>query len=138
MLKNKSVAVVVPAYNEEKQIVKVLESIPSFVDRIIVVNDCSTDRTAECVRQFIESDRSERKIIQSKLKNEPVLTLYNKAEQVLHTKSKEEIKFFNPSEIANENPETDRIILINHKVNGGVGGAIATGYKWCKDHDIDC
>ena len=22
--------------------------------------------------------------------------------------------------------------------NGGVGAAIASGYKWCKDHDIDC
>ena len=29
-----------------------------------------------------------------------------------------------------------RIVLIQHKVNQGVGGAIASGYKWCRDHEI--
>ena len=29
------------------------------------------------------------------------------------------------------------IILISHDLNQGVGGAIATGYKWARDHDID-
>ena len=28
--------------------------------------------------------------------------------------------------------------MIEHTQNGGVGAAIASGYKWCKDHDIDC
>jgi len=27
--------------------------------------------------------------------------------------------------------------LIQHEVNQGVGGAIATGYKWCREHEID-
>ena len=138
MLHNKTVAVVIPAYNEERQIGTVIESIPNFVDRIIVVNDNSIDRTAEMVIQHIEHDTSQNKKIVSILELEIETTLYNKADQVLHFKSKEELRFFNPSEIANENPETDRIILINHKINGGVGGAIATGYKWCKDHDIEC
>jgi glycosyltransferase involved in cell wall biosynthesis len=31
----------------------------------------------------------------------------------------------------------DRIVLIRHEVNQGVGGAIATGYKWCRDQEID-
>ena len=43
MLNNKTVAVVVPAYNEESQIGLVIESMPDFVDRIIIVNDCSKD-----------------------------------------------------------------------------------------------
>ena len=30
-----------------------------------------------------------------------------------------------------------RIILLKHEKNQGVGGAIATGYKWCRDHDVD-
>ncbi len=30
-----------------------------------------------------------------------------------------------------------RLILLEHAVNQGVGGAIASGYKWCRDHDID-
>jgi glycosyltransferase involved in cell wall biosynthesis len=33
--------------------------------------------------------------------------------------------------------ETDRIVLIRHETNQGVGGAIATGYEWCRDHDVD-
>ncbi|HUH65749.1 MAG TPA: glycosyltransferase family 2 protein, partial [Syntrophales bacterium] len=31
-----------------------------------------------------------------------------------------------------------RIILINNLINGGVGSAIARGYKWCLDHQIFC
>ena len=45
MFKDKTVAVVVPAYNEESQIGLVIEAMPDFVDRIIVVNDFSTDKT---------------------------------------------------------------------------------------------
>ncbi|MCH1518334.1 MAG: glycosyltransferase, partial [Flavobacteriaceae bacterium] len=37
-----SVIVIIPAYNEEKSIVKVIEEIPALVHEIIVVNNCST------------------------------------------------------------------------------------------------
>jgi glycosyltransferase involved in cell wall biosynthesis len=47
MFENRRVAVVVPAYNEEKLIDRVLDTMPVFVDRVIVVNDASTDGTAE-------------------------------------------------------------------------------------------
>jgi glycosyltransferase involved in cell wall biosynthesis len=40
------VHVVVPAYNEAEHIGVVVRTMPSFVDRIIVVDDCSTDATA--------------------------------------------------------------------------------------------
>jgi glycosyltransferase involved in cell wall biosynthesis len=65
-------------------------------------------------------------------------TIYNPAEVVLQEKNRRERNLFTPSEIANTNPEQERIILINHTQNGGVGAAIATGYKWCKDYGIDC
>ena len=29
------------------------------------------------------------------------------------------------------------MVLLEHKTNQGVGGAIATGYKWCRDHEMD-
>ena len=56
MYKEKTVAVVVPAYNEEKLIAKTMTSIPDLVDRIIVVNDASTDRTGKIVEEVAERD----------------------------------------------------------------------------------
>jgi len=45
MYANKTIAAVVRAYNEEKFIDSVIDSIPDYVDRIYVVNDASTDGT---------------------------------------------------------------------------------------------
>lgn len=87
MLNNKTIAVIVPAYNEETQIAKVTESLPSFIDKIVVINDCSTDKTAEVIEN-----------------------------------------------LAVGNP---RIVPIHHKINRGVGGAMATGYKWARDSGFD-
>ena len=88
MYLNKTIAVVVPAYNEEKLIGRVIETMPALVDRIIVVDDCSRDSTAAIVEQYREHD-----------------------------------------------PE--RIVLVRHALNEGVGGAIASGYIWARDHDVD-
>lgn len=57
MYKNKSVAVVVTAHNEEKLILKVLETLPHWVDKVFVVDDCSGDKTAEIVEQYMKVDR---------------------------------------------------------------------------------
>lgn len=85
MYKDKTVCVVVPAHNEEKLIGTVLQTMPDYVDKIVVVDDKSTDRTAEIV-----------------------------------------------SSIAGESG--GRIVLIQHSENRGVGGAIASGYKWARDN----
>ncbi len=87
MYKDKTIGVVVPAYNEEILISQVINTMPAFVDKIVVVDDCSRDDTAKVVQSLVD-----------------------------------------------ELPE--RIVLIRHKTNQGVGGAIATGYKWCRDQRI--
>ena len=47
MYKEYRVATVVPAHNEARHICRVAESIPAFVDHVIVVDDCSEDGTSE-------------------------------------------------------------------------------------------
>ena len=46
MYREHRIAVVVPAYNEELLIGPTLDTIPGCVDRVYVVDDCSTDGTA--------------------------------------------------------------------------------------------
>jgi len=88
MLHGKTVGVVVPAHNEEKLIGTVLETMPSFVDRIFVVDDFSTDQTASIVEVYAQK-------------------------------------------------EPDRVVLIRHSKNRGVGGAIISGYHCAVDEKID-
>lgn len=135
MLNGKTIAVTVPAYNEENQIGMVIETMPDFVDRIIIVNDGSKDNTAEVIKKYIENDSSKKTVIK---KYEPVIepNIYNRAEIVLkEMRLREELKYFK-YDIYNDN-DTDRIVLINQE-NSGAGKAVATGYKWCRDHNIDC
>ncbi len=54
MYQGKTIAVVVPAHNEEKLIPKVLETMPDFVDLIVVVDDASTDHTSAVVASYRE------------------------------------------------------------------------------------
>jgi glycosyltransferase involved in cell wall biosynthesis len=47
MYRSVRVAVVVPAFNEEALIGTVISTMPDLVDEIVVVDDCSSDRTVE-------------------------------------------------------------------------------------------
>ncbi len=140
MINNKTIAVVVPSYNEGKQIGEVIESMPSFVDRIIIVNDTSKDDTADVVSKYINTSNYNESSIE--LKNltlgKFIATKYNYADKVNFEQNIKEKDYFSKSKVYNVNVNTDRVILINHIENGGVGAAIATGYKWCKDYNIDC
>lgn len=52
MLSSKYLSVVIPAYNEDSLITATLESIPSYIDKIIVIDDCSKDSTLDKITQF--------------------------------------------------------------------------------------
>jgi len=138
MLNNRKIAVVIPAFNEEKQISMVLETIPDFVDLVVVVDDCSTDKTADIVSKQINSISknvtkdnvvSERNILSTK---------YSKAEEILHKMNIEEEKYYPSHKIYSGKSENREIILIINEKNNGVGAAIALGYKFCRDNNIDC
>lgn len=85
--RDRTIGVVVPAYNEELLIADTLRSIPEYVDRVYVIDDCSEDLTADIVRDFATTD--------------------------------------------------PRVTCVSHKMNGGVGAAIVTGFKNALDDRID-
>jgi glycosyltransferase involved in cell wall biosynthesis len=87
MYKEKTICVVIPAYNEETQIGRVIETMPDYVDKMVIIDDKSKDNTVEVVKKY-------------------------------------------------QNP-TSKIELIELEKNQGVGGAIAAGYKWAREHDFD-
>ena len=57
-------SIIIPAYNEEKTIWKVLEKLKSveliggFQKELLIVNDCSTDNTEAVVKRFIDENSS--------------------------------------------------------------------------------
>lgn len=57
---NKVFSIVIPAYNEEKTIKKLLEKVSNFVlpegykKEIIIINDCSKDKTEQIVKEYIK------------------------------------------------------------------------------------
>lgn len=67
---NPSITVVIPAFNEEKPIIRTLESVCSNTyrnKRIVVIDDGSTDRTFKKVRKFIFDNPDEKvKIVRQK------------------------------------------------------------------------
>ena len=96
MIKNKTVAVVVPCYNEENQIGMVIETMPEFVDKIVVVNDLSKDKSSEVVARYFDMYKEVHipaRDYDSRGKSD---NIYLPAEQVIDRKNKEEVKLFTP------------------------------------------
>jgi len=52
MYKGQSITVIIPCLNEEQGIRRVLESMPDFVDEVIVVDNNSTDRTHDVAKSL--------------------------------------------------------------------------------------
>ncbi len=52
MICGRTVSLVIPAYNEEQGLPRVLGSVPEGIDEVLVVDNASTDRTSEVARSF--------------------------------------------------------------------------------------
>lgn len=52
MYRNSRITVVIPCLNEQEGIAKVLSRMPTFVDEVIVVDNCSTDATAQIAQEM--------------------------------------------------------------------------------------
>lgn len=138
MYKDKTIAVVIPAYNEEKQIQMVIDTMPGFVDRLIIVNDCSQDMTQEIVCSYIDNKKDMDNSICIPWRKKFVSSSnYDRADMILEEMRDKEDDYYAECTIYNDN-ESDRVVLISHWKREGVGRVLATGYKWCRDHDIDC
>ena len=55
-LEGARIAVLIPAYNEGRQITDVLKTIPTYVDDVVVIDDASTDDTAAITAAYAEND----------------------------------------------------------------------------------
>ncbi len=56
MFKDKKIAVIVPALNEEVLILETLTGIPQYVDLILVIDDGSQDNTKDLIKKYIKKD----------------------------------------------------------------------------------
>jgi glycosyltransferase involved in cell wall biosynthesis len=57
MYRDKKISLVIPCYNEEKLIQPTLANVPKVIDRIYVVDDCSTDNMDKVVLSLAKKDK---------------------------------------------------------------------------------
>ncbi|MBU4202341.1 MAG: glycosyltransferase [Candidatus Altiarchaeota archaeon] len=52
MKNNERISVIIPTLNEEKNLPKVLEKLPDYVDEVLIVDGHSKDKTVEVAKKF--------------------------------------------------------------------------------------
>ncbi len=134
MYEDNTVAVVIPAYNEEGLVGGVIDTVPEFVDRVYAVDDCSTDGTWAEIQSHVE-----------------------RAEAVADSRAMGDGGAMDGSGgmdgggTKNDGRKTDdsramgggrerfdrRVVPIRHTENRGVGAAIKTGYCRAHEENID-
>ena len=119
MYQGERIGVVVPAYNEEDSVGRVIETVPEFVDRVYAVDDASTDETWGEIQRV--TDR------------------INGSGTVVAAASTED-----RSSSEGSGPTTDgtptaglHVRPLRHGENRGVGGAIKTGYLAALEDEVD-
>ena len=120
MYREHKIGVVIPAYNEEGFIGDVIREMPEYVDRMFVVDDCSTDGTWAELMEAAQED----------------------AETIFPKNIPEERRIVadggtSLSGRAVCHDMVGRVVPIQHKENRGAGGAIKTGYLAARADDVD-
>lgn len=112
MYQGHSVGVVVPAYNEQAFIGEVIDSVPAFVDRLYVVDDCSDDETWDVI-----VDRAGESAVATESEINGDTTQSLALARTDGSRSDGGRVFEN------------RVIPVRHETNKGRGAAVKTGYK---------
>jgi len=118
-----TVGVVVPAYNEQGFVGDVIETVPAFVDRVYVVDDCSTDGTWDEIRETLSR-------------------LHVPAAAGAAPRPVGDGGVGWRDRLVARVPRAGEagprwIVATRHKPNTGVGGAIKTGYLEAVDDNVD-
>ncbi|WP_135855402.1 glycosyltransferase family 2 protein [Halorussus salinus] len=143
MYRNTRVGVVVPAYNESELVGTVVATTPEFVDRIYVVDDCSTDDTWEHVQRAAERENER---VRRDAEEAGAETDADADESAAGERGPEvadgaagadsSAKADGPAK-ADGGVVGERVVPIRHEENRGVGGAVTTGYAQALDDDVD-
>ena len=134
MYRGHTIGVVVPAYNEEGFVGDVIDTMPDYVDRVYVIDDCSQDRTWEEIREHAENANE-------RARTRGTVAVDDELEPIPN----DELEPI-PVEIEERAPKVQadgglvfdpRVVPIQHDQNRGVGGAIKTGYQRALEDEID-
>ena len=119
MYRDHTVAVVVPAYNEEGFVGEVIDTVPEFVDRVYAVDDRSTDATWDEIRRHASRET-------------------HPADEVAPGGRSVAAGAVEGARTDGSGVETGReVVPIRHEENRGVGAAITTGYRRSLQDGID-
>lgn len=142
MYRDHTVAVVIPAFNEEAFVGEVIETIPDFVDRIYAVDDRSTDGTWEEILRHASragstdpgsgtgggsrtdgGPRQPSEVSRSGDEDGGRTAVRTDASGV--------------DDRGSADTSTSRVVPIRHEQNRGVGAAITTGYRRALADGVD-
>lgn len=113
MYKGSKVGVVIPAYNEEGFIGDVIDSLPPFVDKTFVIDDCSTDNTWTEIKEYVDTEVPRASVTG------------DSAEQMVVADG----AGTTVSGAGGQSFLDKRVIPVRHQTNGGRGAAVKTGYN---------
>ncbi|ELY87891.1 family 2 glycosyl transferase [Natrialba hulunbeirensis JCM 10989] len=117
MYNGNSIGVVVTSYNEEPFVGEVIETVPSYVDRIYAVDDASPDGS------WAEIQRVAKR-----------LNADGERDGTAEMESESESE---PAHAVADGGDNRRVVPIRHEENRGYGGAVKTGYERAAADGID-